>query len=57
MKEKLCFVDVTKSHSSLDDAESYELPDGQVIFVRSARFRTVEAMFEPRLEVITVIPI
>ena len=47
MKEKLCFIRLPNQKSDVE--KSYELPDGQVISVRSARFRTPEALLDPHL--------
>lgn len=53
MKEKLCFIsedfeaDMKASENSSQFEKQYELPDGQVITINSARFRAPEVLFQP----------
>jgi actin-related protein len=55
IKEKLCYVAVDfeseqmGTRSSQIPDRSYELPDGQMIFLGSERFRCPEALFSPYL--------
>jgi len=53
IKEKICFVsldyrgDTQKAATSSLLDRSYELPDGQIIFMSNERFRCPEALFNP----------
>eukprot|EP00494_Astrolonche_serrata_P006901 UN06926 len=55
IKEELCYVakdfklEMQNSETSKDLDKKYELPDGQIIEVGSARFRTPEVLFQPKL--------
>ena len=55
IKEKLCYValdyedELQKYGENKDISRSYELPDGQVIDVKEARFQCPEALLKPSL--------
>jgi len=55
VKEKLCYIaldfdtEMKAATESSDGEKSYELPDGNIISVRSERFRCPEVLFQPSL--------